>query len=252
MRISDISPISRSSLCAIALGSTASLQGAILAVTDASFAGTFTPGNPESLTGVSTLASLTTSEGTFSALTGASATNATGQRVWKVDEPVTDSDALLGLTASDGLLNLTSGNTNFQVGSNFTADTRFFLLDLAGGGSAIGDSVTISLINSSNVVVGDYTLALAAANFGANIADVNGASRESSTALDLDLGGVTFALSDFTGTTGDLSTVTGIRFSAASNLDPAVVGIYTVPEPGALLLAALSSSAFLLRRKRID
>lgn len=249
MRISDISPISRLSLCVIVFCSTANLQGAILAVTDASFSGTFAPGNPESLTGVSTLASLTTSEGTFSALTGTSATNAAGQQVWKVDQPAADSDALLGLTASDGLLNLTSGNTNFQLGSDFTADTRFFLLDLAGGGSAIGDSVTISLINSGNVVIGDYTLALVSANFGANIADVNGASREGSTALDLDLGGVTFALSDFTGTTGDLSTVTGIRFSAASNLDPAVVGFYTVPEPGSLLLASLSVFAFWLRRK---
>lgn len=250
MRISLALPIARLSLAAVAFATPSTLCGAILAVTDASFSGTFSPGTPESLTGVSTLASLTTSEGTFSTLTGASATSATGQRVWKVDQPATDADALLGLTASDGLLNLTSGGTTFQLGSGFTADTRFFLFDYAGGGSAIGDSVTVTLINSSNVVVGDYTLALAVANFGSNIADVNGASREDNTPLDLDLGGVTFALSDFTGTTGDLSTVTGIRFAGASTLDPAVVGFYTVPEPGSLILAGIASAASLLRRRR--
>ena len=64
------------------------------------------------------------------------------------------------------------------------------------------------------------------------------------------LGGVTFSLADFTGT-GDLSTVTGFAINANQQLDPNVVGVFVVPEPGPtrFVAAGLVLLCFGLRRK---
>lgn len=226
----------------------ASAQGAV-AITDATFSGTFTPGTPESLTGVATLVSVTTNEGTFSNLIGATSTNAAGQRIYQGADLPSDSATLVGLIASDGLLNLTSATTNVQFGTTFTTDTRFFILDATSVGGGFGDTATISLIDAGGAAIGTYTFGLTAANFGTNIANIPSANRESNTAISLETSGTSFSLADFTGT-GDFSTATGIRITNASGLDPTVIGIYTVPEPGSLLLAGLSASAWLLRRRR--
>jgi len=219
------------------------------AITDATFSGTFTAGTPESLTGVATLVSITTSEGTFNNLTGAVSSNAAGQRIYQGADPGTDSTTVLGLTASDGLLNLSSTTTNFQFGTPFTTDTRFFILDATSVGGGFGDTATIVLIDAGGAAVGTYTFGLTAGSFGTNIANIPNANREGATAFSLETSGTWFSLADFTGT-GDFSTATGLRFTNAASLDPTVVGIYTVPEPSSLLLAGLSVSACILRRRR--
>jgi len=219
------------------------------AINDATFSGTFTAGSPESLTGVATLVSITTSEGTFNSLIGAVSSNAGGQRIYQGADPALDSATVLGLTASDGLLNLTSATTNFQFGTTFTTDTRFFILDATSVGGGFGDTATIVLIDAGGVAVGTYTFGLTAGSFGTNIANIPSANRESNTPISLETSGTWFSLADFTGT-GDFSTATGLRFTNAAGLDPTVIGTYTVPEPGSLLLAGLSTSAFLMRRRR--
>lgn len=226
------------------------LSAAVLTVTDLGFTGAFTAGTPESLTGVASVATVTTSEGTFGSLTGATASNATGQRYYKITDPGADADTLTGLVASDGLLNLsTPGGTNIQLGSGFTANTRFFILDAASAATAIGDPATVSLIDSANNVVGTFSLSLATTDFGTKTAVITGASREGGVDLDLDLGGVTFSLADFAGS-GTVGDVTGIRLTGAAFLDPAVVGFYNVPEPSVISLIGLGLGGSLIRRRR--
>lgn len=222
--------------------------GAIV-ITDASYTGTFSAGTPETITGVATLASITTAEGTFSALTGAISSNAEGQRIYKGADLLSDNLTVIGLSASDGLLNLTSSPTVFQFGTTFTAATRFFIIDATSVGGGFGDSATITLVDATGTAVGTYTFGLSAANFGTNIGTIDNASRESNVPITLQTSGTSFSLADFTGT-GDLSTATGIRLTNAATLDPTVVGIYTVPEPGALTLLGLSAGSLLLRRRR--
>lgn len=224
------------------------LQSAGAATTIASATFTGSTGNPPSLTDGSTLTSITTSEGTFSNLTGAVSSNATGERIYLGADPGIDNLGVIGLDASDGLLNLTAANSNFQFGTTFTTNTRFFIFDATSVGGGFGDNATISLIDATGNPIGTYTFALTAANFGTNIATIPGTTREGGGSITLQTSGTSFALSDFVGT-GDLSTATGIRISNASILDPTVVGIYSVPEPSSLLIAALSATAITIRRR---
>lgn len=223
-------------------------SGAIV-ITDAGYTGTFTAGTPETITGVTTLASITTAEGTFSALTGAISSTAAGQRIYKGADLLNDDLTVVGLSASDGLLNLTSSPTVFQFGSSFTAATRFFIIDATSVGGGFGDTATITLVDATGAAVGTYTFGLTAANFGTNLGTIDNANRETNVAITLQTSGTSFSLADFTGT-GDLSTATGIRLTNAAGLDPTVVGIYTVPEPGALALLGLSAGSLLFRRHR--
>lgn len=92
------------------------------------------------------------------------------------------------------------------------------------------------------------SLSLIGSNSGPAVATMT-VAREGNNTLDVDEGGVTFALSDFTGG-GDPSTATGIHITSASTMDPAVIGTFSVPEPASALLAICGGAGLLLRRRR--
>jgi hypothetical protein len=214
-----------------------------LRVTGASYTGAVTAGTPANITGAAQLASLTTSEGTFSNLVGATASgvNSTNAPSSRGTTPASSNVAATGLSIHDGANNVGTGH--FQFGTAFTAKTRFFIIDSTPTSAGIGDDTTITLVNASNQPVGADTLALvpddftvsAAATSSTALATVNYTSGVQSLtgtppgSVQSKLGGVSFSLADL-GVT-DLASVsgaTGLRISSAT-LDPNVVGLYSVP-----------------------
>ncbi|WP_239470044.1 cell division protein FtsK [Archangium violaceum] len=211
--------------------------------TGASFTGSVTAGTPANLTGIAQLSSLTTSEGTFTNLVGATASGITGTNTpnSRGSTPATANAAASGLTVQDGANNLGTGN--FQLGTAFTAKTRFFIVESALASGTIGDDTVVTLIDASNNQVGSFSLSLLASQFTASaagntsnaLATINYTSGVSSVTgspagtIQSKLGAVTFSLADLGVTSPtSVSTATGIRL-VSSTLDPNVVGLYTVP-----------------------
>jgi hypothetical protein len=248
------------------LVSMASSHAAPLAVTDATYTGSVIAGTPEAITGNATLASLTTSEGTFSILTGATANNVVTSNVLSSigTAPANANAAVTGLSANDGVNNLQSGNFQFGLGTGgFTLDTRFFIIESTPQSATAGDPAEIRLLDASNNVVGSFLLSLTAANFTNTPANTTNTSLATVTYtagqgnLVQKLGGVTFSLSDLGVTNiASVSTATGIRIvspgavGGAAILDPNVVGLYTVPEPGTCLLMGVGLGCVLLGRRQ--
>ncbi|NNC14327.1 cell division protein FtsK [Corallococcus exiguus] len=214
-----------------------------LRVTGATFTGSVTAGAPANVTGNTQLAALTTSEGTFTNLVGATANGITSTNTPSArgTVPANANAASTGLSIHDGTNNLNAGH--FQFGAAFTTKTRFFIVDSTPTSTTLGDDATVTLINASNQVVGSYSLALLASDF------TSSAAGNTSTALatvsytsgvasltgnqlgtvQSKLGGVSFSLADLGVTdVASISTATGLRISSAT-LDPNVVGLYTVP-----------------------
>ncbi len=214
-----------------------------LPATRASFTGSVATGTPPNLTGVAQLSSLTTSEGTFTNLVGATAQGITGTNTpnSRGSAPANSNAAASGLTVSDGANNLVSGH--FQFGTAFTAKTRFFIVESALASGTLGDDTVVTLIDASNNQVGAFSLSLLASQFTASaagntsnaLATVNytgGVASVTGTppgTVQSKLGAVTFSLTDL-GVTSvtSVSNATGLRL-VSSTLDPNVVGLYTVP-----------------------
>jgi hypothetical protein len=210
-------------------------------VSAAGITGSASNGTPRNITGNANIASVTTPEGTFMNLVGATANNVvTSNTLSSVGTmPISAAAAVSGLTLNDGVNNLQSGN--FQFSETIDDDTRFFLIESAPQSSALGDFATVTLIDSLNNQVGTFSLSLSVSDFTASAAGniSNALATVTYTTgqgtLTAKLGGVSFALADFSGT-GDLGLVTGIRI-VSTTLDPNVVGMYTVPEPTTTALA---------------
>lgn len=209
----------------------ATSHAAVCQVTSASFAGAVTVVTPPIITGDATIFGITTSEGTFANLTGATASSviAINSPSSVGTAPATSAGAVTGLSANDAVNNLSSGNFQF-TGFPIDNTTRFLIVETTPVASTIGDPATVTLLDSSNNKVGTYTLNLTASQFttiaaGATstaLATVTFTSYTGSAAQKY--GGLTFALSDFSGT-GDLSTVTGISI-VSGTLDPVVVAVF--------------------------
>jgi hypothetical protein len=214
-----------------------------LPVLSAVFSGSVTVGTPAVLTGAASLNSLTTREGTFTNLVGATASGITGTNPPNSRGPVAANAnaAASGLTANDGANNLGAGN--FQFATPFTAKTRFFIVESALSSGTIGDDTTVTLIDASNKQVGAFSLSLLAGDFTASAAGntsnalavihyLSGVASVTGTpagTVQSKLGAVTFSLADL-GVTNleSTSTATGLRLSS-DTLDPNAVGLYTVP-----------------------
>lgn len=213
------------------------------------------------------LTSITVNGTTYSDLTGATAsvvqsgivssTNLLG--IWikgtSPDLSVSDiNSAASGLSYREGAVNVLTGSV-FQFGKTIQSTDRIFLWDVG-----TGDSVSFQLIDSSDAVIGDYSISLTAANFGAsNLTNFPLSPGVRTVAADgtvSDLSSITgeravsFQLSDFTGTTGNLSLATGIRVSAGTGYDPSVVGLAAVPEPSTYLMLGLGIGLLLVLRKK--
>ncbi|KFE62695.1 hypothetical protein DB31_3809 [Hyalangium minutum] len=214
-----------------------------LPATRASFTGSVATGTPPNITGVAQLGSLTTSEGTFTNLVGATANGISGTNTpnSRGSTPASANAAASGLTIGDGANNLGSGN--FQFGTAFTAKTRFFIVETALSSGTMGDDTVVTLINASNAQVGSFSLSLLASQFTASaagntsnaLATINytgGVASVTGTpagTVQSKLGAVTFSLADLgVADVASVSTATGIRL-VSSTLDPNVVGLYTAP-----------------------
>lgn len=214
-----------------------------LPVTRATFTGAVTAGTPANLTGVASLASLTTAEGTFSQLVGATAQGITGTNTPSAVgvAPANANVAASGLGVHDGANNMSAGH--FQFGTSFTAKTRFFIVDSTTTSTTLGDSTTVTLVNAANQPVGTWSLALLASDFTpsaagttstalATVSYTSGVVSITGTppgTVQSKLGAVSFSLADLgVSDVTSVSGATGLRLSSAT-LDPNVVGLYTVP-----------------------
>lgn len=148
---------------------------------------------------------------------------------------------------------LTSGRTNvalvdYDLGRVVGLNEILFLYEINTAGQAADAVTVIPLIDG--VVVGTWELDLASSDYGVQTAifDVNNALP------NIGARGVTFSLADFTGDTGVLSGVNGLRFVdriGADDWDPSLVGIArAVPEPATAMLAGLAAMALTARRRR--
>ena len=214
-----------------------------LPATRAGFSGAFTSGSPANLTGSASLTSLTTAEGTFTNLVGATARSITGTNTPSArgSTPASANAAVTGLGVHDGANNLGSGS--FQFGTGFSAKTRFFIVESTLASATLGDDTTVTLVDASNNPVGSYSLsllasdftpsaagntsnALATINYTAGVSSVTGSPAGSTQSK---LGAATFSLADLgVSNPASVSAATGLRL-VSSTLDPNAVGLYTVP-----------------------
>lgn len=212
-------------------------------VLGAVFTGAVTTGTPAVLTGAASLSSLTTREGTFTGLIGATANGITGTNLPNARGaiPANANAAASGLAVNDGANNLGAGN--FQFATAFTARTRFFIVESGLASGTLGDAVTVTLIDASNRQVGAFSRSLLASDFTASaagntsnaLASINYLSGVASVTgtpagtVQSKLGAVSFSLADLGATNLEsIGAATGIRL-VSDTLDPNAVGLYTVP-----------------------
>jgi hypothetical protein len=141
--------------------------------------------------------------------------------------------------------------STFQFGQTIAATDRIFLWDLG-----TGDDVTFQLIDSSGAAIGNYQISLTAANFGTSnlvgnkVYDFLRHDGTSPSPLTLTQRAVSFQLSDFTGTTGDINLATGIKLQTGDfQLDPVMVGLAAVPEPSTYAMLIAGLGCFLVRAR---
>lgn len=200
---------------------------------------TFTPGfivNPE--TNLQTVASITTSAGTFTALTGLTCTSVSGGAVYQ-----TNTNVLLSTVEAMSGLNFTElvGNANsmdFSIGRTVSSTNdrvRFFLSECEVDALGTMDRIIVYPL-AGTARISTWALELTSSGYGAASPRWN-AIRVSDKHNPGFYGSLTtFALSDFTnGTPVALSGVTGFRLVCplvgGAQADPSVFGMYEIPPP---------------------
>ena len=200
---------------------------------------TFTPGfivNPE--TNLQTVVSITTSEGTFTELTGLTCTSVSGGAVYQTDTnvPMSTVVAMSGLKFTELVANASS--MDFSIGRtvNSTDDrVRFFLSECEVDTAGTMDLMIVYPLSGSTRIY-TWALELASPDYGVpsprwnaiRISDKHNPGFYGSIA--------TFALSDFTnGPPMALTGVTGFRVVIPTvgglQADPSVFGMYEIPPP---------------------
>lgn len=200
---------------------------------------TFLPGfvvNPE--TNLQTVVSITTSEGTFTNLTGFTCASVSGGAVYQTNtnEPMTLVEAMSGLKFTELVANATS--MDFSIGRtvNSTDDrVRFFLSECEVDTAGTMDTMIIYPLSGSTRIF-TWALELTSPDYGTPSPKWN-AIRVSDKHNPGFYGHLaTFALSDFTnGPPVALTGVTGFRVVipniGGAQADPSVFGMYEVPPP---------------------
>ena len=222
----------------------APVDAAVIGIDSATFA---TDGDSQYV-----LTGFTDSDGTYTSLLGATAADVTGglfsfaRSDGQVGFPVsTDPDVLL----SDGLV-MTTGTANISAADMTLAQTvndgdavKFFVIEITGN-----DDPVVTPLDSSGDPIGSWALNLADDDWSTPTSDVAFETSASGT-FDQPLGGLTFTLADFTGGSGTLTGVAGLRLTdSGAGFDPALVG--TTPEPATMGLLALGTLAISAARRR--
>ncbi|MCF7853299.1 MAG: PEP-CTERM sorting domain-containing protein [Candidatus Pacebacteria bacterium] len=155
--------------------------------------------------------------------------------------PTTNQAALGSRYLAQGTVN--TSVLYFDIGKTVSvADNKtFFMYELGGS-----DDVIVQPLDSNDNQIGNWSLTINSGDYGAatnafNITYVGG---------NFTTAGVAFTLADFTGDTGTLSGVTGLRFqdpnTTSPGWDPIMVGM--VPEPSTLGLLVLGGIVLMRRR----
>jgi hypothetical protein len=234
---------------ALFFGLVASTSGEVLGITDM----TFSPDPGDALNdGTINISSFSTSTGTYSGLQGPTTSTISGTSYYGWDPSTGDTgasegtDSLLGLNVSTGLFG--SGTiTAVNFGQVVDTDAVFFLTEFLASG-ANDDTITLVALDIKGEVIGDYSLSILEMDWGEAVLSQNIAGAGNFSGY---IRGVSFLLSDFVGTTGDLSTIAGLSIISNSGADISVIGFATVPEPAsvALLLAGFALLATGMRRR---
>lgn len=196
------------------------------------------PSNPHApaITVATTLAGITVDGWQYTDITGSTVT-AGGQgtaRFWAggapAGNPGSDPAALEGLRLDTGLANV--GTVDFDLGHTIN-DDRFglYMFEIVGAASP-ADSASVSPLDSGGNVIPGWSLAISGGSggphghgdYGPALATFDMGSLSGS---DIQPGGVAFKLSDFTGGSGTLSGVRGLRFTSSGGWDPVMAGTYT-------------------------
>lgn len=200
---------------------------------------TFAPGftvNPE--TNLQTVASITTSEGTFTELTGLTCTSVSGGAVYQTDTnvPMSTVVAMSGLKFTELVANASSMDFSLGRTVNSTDDrVRFFLSECEVDTAGTMDTMIVYPLAGGTPIF-SWALELTSPDYGAPSPKWN-AIRISDRHNPGFYGSLTtFALSDFTnGPPMALSGVTGFRVVIpnidGAQADPSVFGMYEVPPP---------------------
>ncbi|WP_269522735.1 hypothetical protein [Coraliomargarita parva] len=224
---------------AVFAGLASSVSGAVLGISDM----TFSPDPGDTIgAGVVDITSYAADGVVYSGLQGPTS-NFSGTSIPSTvfygqggaQDPVYEGgNSLLGLNVTSGFANV---DVNFDLSFGQVVDSAaaFFMTEVLIGGD---DAITVVPLDLSGNVIGDYSISITEAQWGAGLLD----QKISVSGTIGSIRGVSFLLSDFDGTFGDLSTIAGLRIVGSTGADLTTIGYATTATP----IPESASVAFLL------
>ena len=188
----------------------------------------------------------------YDAVIAGGGTTADAQAAVAAQNP--DRDVLVtGALMSNGLGNVSSVNCMFY---NTAGDDQsglqvvnvgdpwvFFSFEIGSN-----DGTTVHPLDAAGNRIGNWSLSLAAADYGSKIVNIDLPFNSNSTP-----GGVVFSLDDFSTDAGDttvLQNVAGVSFSGNGQWDPMCMGIAEVPEPSTWIMLVTAVLGMMAVRRR--
>jgi hypothetical protein len=218
---------------------------------------TSTDGTGTNISYASTLVSFKVGTDEYSNFVTVNSTNASGADdvtpYWGVNSTdLSAGDDQLSVTDNrldTGMVNI-GDDSDFSFASSPTSlDQVLFIFDV---GSADG-SLNVELIDGLGGNVVGTTLSV---NFSvASVANidferVDGGGTSTTGGTDAAFVGLALSFSDFGLTSGDLSSIAGVRLDSGGGLDPGLIGFTAVPEPSSTALLGLGGLSLIMRRRR--